>query len=47
MGWWTILDPAIMALDEYGIPVQVGQRLQQLSVSVFERELLEDARAHL
>jgi hypothetical protein len=22
------LDPAIMALDEYGIPVQVGQRLQ-------------------
>jgi hypothetical protein len=24
------LDPAIMALDEYGIPVQVGQRLQQV-----------------
>lgn len=24
------LDPAIMALDEYGVPVQVGQRLQQV-----------------
>jgi hypothetical protein len=24
------LDPAIMALDEYGIPVQVGQRLQKV-----------------
>jgi hypothetical protein len=24
------LDPAIMALDEYGIPIQVGQKLQPL-----------------
>jgi hypothetical protein len=26
----SFLDPAIMALDEYGVPVQVGQRLQQV-----------------
>ena len=26
---WFV-DPAIMALDEYGVPVQVGQRLQQV-----------------
>ena len=63
------LDPAIMALDEYGIPIQVGEKIQSLlnpqgnldialarlrtinldvvSLSLFERELVKDAIAHL